>query len=221
IFPMNQQWNEVYKKEGKVFKKLQSNIPEIAAIFRKNNIRKILDLGCGYGRHVIYFAKRGFDVSGIDISKEGIKITNSWLKKENLKADLKIGDIYKKLPYPDNSFDAVIATGVIDHNEIQNIRKMILELRRVLRPNGLIFIVTAKRKFKSKNQIIILKFVDQRTRCKFIAPRTCVPLEGEQKGLIHYSFNKESLKKEFKNFENNIWLSSNKRHYLLLGKLKS
>lgn len=221
MFYMNQQWNEVYKKKGKVFTKLQSNIPKIAAIFKKNNVRKILDLGCGYGRHTVYFAKRGFDVYGIDISKEGINITNSWLKKENLRANIKIGDIYKKLPYPDNSFDAVVATGVIDHNKIQNIRKMIKELERILRPKGLIFIATAKRRFTSKKPIILLKFVNQKTRCRVIAPRTCLPLEGEQKGLIHYSFSKESLKKEFKNFKNTIWLGSSKRHYLLLGKLRT
>src|SRR3989304_7652916 len=87
------QWNEILKKKGKVFTKIKKDFPKIVTILKKNNVKKILDLGCGSGRHIVYLAKRGFDVFGIDIAKEGISLTNSWLKKENLKADLKIGDI--------------------------------------------------------------------------------------------------------------------------------
>lgn len=218
------QWNEIFKKKGKVFTKIEEDIPKIVTIFKKHNVKKILDLGCGSGRHTVYFAKRGFDVFGIDIAKEGISITRSWLKKENLKANLKIGNIYDKLPYPNDFFDAVVSTGVINHNKIQNIRKTIKEIERVLKPNGLIFITVRKnRKFKKRcpKSTIILRFGKQKIRCKVIGPRTCVPMEGGEKGLIHYIFNKESLRKEFKNFKiYDIWLDSSRRHCYLLGKLK-
>jgi 2-polyprenyl-3-methyl-5-hydroxy-6-metoxy-1,4-benzoquinol methylase len=46
-------------------------------------------LGCGSGRHVVYLAKNGFEVYGIDIAKSGIKIAKEWLKDEKLKANLK------------------------------------------------------------------------------------------------------------------------------------
>jgi 2-polyprenyl-3-methyl-5-hydroxy-6-metoxy-1,4-benzoquinol methylase len=72
-----QQWNKIFKKEGKVFIGVQEDIPKILALFKKHNVNRILDLGCGSGRHVIYFAKKGFDVYGIDVAKEGIKITKS------------------------------------------------------------------------------------------------------------------------------------------------
>ncbi|MEP2509893.1 MAG: methyltransferase domain-containing protein, partial [Reichenbachiella sp.] len=34
---------------------------------------KILDLACGKGRHSIYLNKKGFDVTGVDLSEENIK----------------------------------------------------------------------------------------------------------------------------------------------------
>ncbi|MFH1824099.1 MAG: class I SAM-dependent methyltransferase, partial [Candidatus Firestonebacteria bacterium] len=214
------QWNEIFKKEGKVFTKVQEDVPKIATVFKKHNIRKILDLGCGSGRHIIYFAKRGFDVYGIDIAEEGISITKSWLKKENFKADLKIGNIYDKLPYPDDFFDAVVSIYTIHHSRIENIRKAIQEVERVLKPEGLIFIISRKRKLRKQRlkSKIIERFRKQKVAYKVIGPKTYVPIEGGEKGLIHYLFNKESLRKEFKNFKiYNIWVTSNKRQYCLLG----
>lgn len=115
------QWNKIFKKKGKVFTKVQEDIPKIVALFKKQNVKRILDLGCGSGRHTIYFTKRGFDVFGIDIAKEGINITKSWLEKENSQANLKVGSVYNRLPYPNDFFDAIISTSVIHHEKIQNI----------------------------------------------------------------------------------------------------
>ncbi len=202
-----QQWNEVYKKEGKVFEKMQENIPEISSLFRKNKVKRILDLGCGYGRHIVYFAKHGFDVYGIDIAQEGLKIAGSWLKKENLKVHLKHASIYKKLPYPDDFFDTVVSIRVIHHSEIKEVRKTIKEIERVLKPNGLIFITVPKS--------------HKTTRFKTIAPRTYVPIEGREKGLAHYLFNKTLIKKEFRDFRIcKIWIDFH-RQYCFIGELKS
>ncbi|MEM5790534.1 MAG: hypothetical protein QXP77_00545 [Candidatus Aenigmatarchaeota archaeon] len=38
-------------------------------------------------------------------------------------------------------------------------------------------------------------------KIKIIAPRTYVPLDGREKGLIHFWFNKTLLRKEFRNFK--------------------
>ena len=217
------QWNKIFKKNGKVFIKVQKDIPKLVIILKKNNVKKILDLGCGSGRHIVYLAKKGFDVSGIDIAEEGINITKSWLKKENLKADLKIGNIYKRLPYPNNFFDAVISTGVICHNNIQGIRKTIREIERVLKQGGFVFMnVRRNRKYSQKiNSTRILPFGEFKTLCKITGPRTCVPIEGGEKGLIHYNFDRQSLRKEFKNFKiQDIWLGSDRRHLNLLGRLR-
>jgi SAM-dependent methyltransferase len=205
-------WNPVFKNKGKIFTEIRSEIPEVLKFFKKRKVRKILDLGCGSGRHTVYFAKKGFDVCGFDISDEGVKLARSWLKKEKLKADLRVGSIYRKLPYPDNFFDAVISTQVIHHARIKNIRNAISEVERVLKPHGLLFIVVRKRRITD---------LHQKDKFKIIAPRTYAPIAGWEVGVIHYLFNKKLLRKEFKNFKIfKIWVESHKRHYCLLAQSK-
>ena len=217
------QWNEAFKKHGLIFIEPQENIDEIIKLFREHGVKRILDLGCGSGRHVVYFAKNNFDVFGIDIAEVGIKLTREWLKKENLQANLKVGNIYEKLPYQDNYFDAVISTQTLHHERIQNIRHAIHEIERVLKPQGIIFITFRKRKFRKfcPNLTIIERYGKQKSRYQVIDSRTYVPIEGGERGLIHYLFNRKLIKREFKNFKiPNIWVDSNGRHYCFWGQLK-
>ena len=44
----------------------------------------MLDFACGFGRHSLEFAKRGYDVTGIDITPAYIDYANEQAKKENL-----------------------------------------------------------------------------------------------------------------------------------------
>lgn len=216
------QWNKIFEKHGKVFTEIHEDMSKIAKFFKERKVKIILDLGSGTGRHIIYLAKNGFDVYGIDIAQKGIEITKDWLKKENLQANLRIGSFYQQLPYTDNFFDAVISTSAIHHANIGDIRKAIREIERILKPKGLIFVTVRKRKFRnwSKSKIVE-KYGKQKVNYQVIADRTYVPIEGGEKGLIHYLFNKELLRKEFKSFKIiDIWVDGDKRHYCLLGELK-
>jgi ubiquinone/menaquinone biosynthesis C-methylase UbiE len=99
---------------------------------------------------------------------------------------------------------------VIHHARIEDIRKAIKEIQRVLKPRGLIFITVRKRIPKKRR----LKF-------KKLDSRTYIPVEGDEKGLIHYLFNKRLLRKEFKNFEiHDIWVDL-ENYYCLLGELSA
>lgn len=207
-------WDKFYKKEGKPYKKILKEMPRIVKFFKKRNVKRVLDLGCGTGRHLVYLAKQGFEVYGLDISRHGIRIAKKYLKQEKVKAKLKIGDIYKRLPYEDDFFDAIVSTKVIHHGKIEDIRKVIKEMERILKPKGLIFITVDKR--KSKKEIPKERLFG----IKFIAPRTFILLGGEEKGMVHFWFNKKLLRKEFKNFKiYDIWVDS-ESNYALLGELK-
>ena len=203
------QWDEIYKRYGKYLVNPQENMERIVKVFKEKNVEKVLDLGCGSGRHLIFLAGHGFKVYGIDLAETGIKLAKDWLDKKGLNADLKIGSVYKKLPYNTAFFDAVISTRVIHHARIIEIRKAIREIHRVLKPGGLIFITVRKRTPKKR-------------RAKFMTldSRTYVPVEGDEKGLIHYLFNKRILKKEFSSFRiHDIWVDR-ENYYCLLGEAR-
>lgn len=207
------QWNKLYRNE-KVYQPIQREIPQIVDIFKKYNVNRILDLGCGLGRHTVYLTREGFDVYGFDISEEAINKTRFLLQAEGLDAHLVVGSMYEQLPYEDNFFDAVICIRALHHGTIDNIRGAINEIERVLKPSGLVYATVRKRISKWK-----------RLPHKYIAPRTYVPLEGNEKGVVHYLFNKELFKKEFRNF-NILELRIDygpqewEAYYSLLGKLR-
>ncbi len=179
----------------------------------------VLDLGCGSGRHLVFLAKNGFEVYGFDIAEEGMKIAKGWLAENNLSADFKTGSLYGKLPYQNNFFDAVISTQAINHGLIEDIRMAVKEIERVLRPGGIIFITVRKRRIRNwERGKVIEKYGKQSVDYKVIAPRTYVPVEGGEKDLPHFLFNKDIIKKEFRHFKiDNIWTAKDKRHYCFLG----
>jgi SAM-dependent methyltransferase len=66
---MNEYWDKRYRAEGKIWGELPSRTAEHALeLFRRNNVKKILVPGSGYGRNTRLFSTSGFEVTGIEIS---------------------------------------------------------------------------------------------------------------------------------------------------------
>jgi len=217
-YNLTPQWNLIYKKgEGyKYYKILEphENIDRVMKILKKKKVKKILDLGCGAGRNLIYLVQNRFEVYGIDIADEGIKIIKRNLKRKKLKANLEIGNIFEELPYPNNFFDAVISIQTLQHGSPVQIKKGITEIERVLKPKGILFVTLCGRYSKGKLRYCLVK------TAKKIAPRTYVPTIGDETGLIHYIYDKQTLKKHYRNFKIlDLWKDSN-GYYCLLGENK-
>lgn len=68
-------WDEIYKTQGEVQSDVLPTAIMAAELFKKENIKNVLDLGCGMGRHSVFFAKQGFDVTATDISEKGVEET--------------------------------------------------------------------------------------------------------------------------------------------------
>ena len=97
---------------------------------------KVLDAGCGDGGMAKEIKRVYPKVSmyGIDISKHGCKLAERYCK------EAKVCDLNKKIPYPDNTFDYVIAQEIIEH--LVDPDNCFEEFRRVLKPNGKLIITT-------------------------------------------------------------------------------
>ena len=102
---------------------------------------RVLDLGCGFGRHAFEAFRRGADVVAVDRSADEVaEVTKMFgamvaageaaptQLARAVRADL------TALPFPDGSFDTVIASEVLEH--IPNDADAIAEIARVVRPGG-------------------------------------------------------------------------------------
>lgn len=206
---MKNVWDEVFKSKKKKYPNIQEDMPRIIKFFKAHKVKNVLDLGYGSGRHTVYLARQGFNVFGIDSSRVGKNVTIALLKKRELKAKLILGDIYEKLPYGDNFFDAIVSTQTLHHERIGKIRKLISETERILKPDGFVFIT-----------VLNLKAVEK-SLLKKIGPQTFVYLHGHDKGVPHYMFNRTNLHKELADFKIlDIRLEKKRNHYCLLGQLK-
>jgi len=102
---------------------------------------RVLDMGCGAGRHAFEVYRRGGDVIAFDMDADelaGVSDLFHAMKQagevpEGAEADVKQGDALQ-LPFGDGEFDRVVAAEVLEHipADIQAIH----ELVRVLRPGG-------------------------------------------------------------------------------------
>ena len=94
--------------------------------------RSLLEMGCGNGRNVVWLAKEGFRVTGVDLSPEGVRITRARLRLEGVKARARIMDI-TCLAFPEESYDVVIS----DSAQItDDVPRALAEAYRVLKPGG-------------------------------------------------------------------------------------
>jgi ubiquinone/menaquinone biosynthesis C-methylase UbiE len=99
---------------------------------------RVLDLGCGSGRMMVWNADRGAWTVGVDVAP--------FFAHEALEqTDLVLGDL-RQLPLPDASFDKAWSLDVFEHLSIDALTAMLRETNRVLAPGGTLFVYSHVRK---------------------------------------------------------------------------
>jgi SAM-dependent methyltransferase len=104
---------------------------------------RMLDLGCGFGRHAFEGARRGATVVAFDYSFDELVQVNATFGAMHEAGEIPAGvdgsgvrgDAHH-LPFPDSSFDRIIASEVLEH--LPDDAAAVRELARVLRPGGTI-----------------------------------------------------------------------------------
>jgi D-alanine-D-alanine ligase len=119
--------------------------------FDKNAV--ILDLACGQGRHTLELARRGYsNLFGLDRSRYLINRAKKIAGNENLSVNFKEGDA-RKLPYQADKFDFVLILGNSFgyFENIEDDTKILKEVFRVLKPNGIFLIDVADGLYLKEN----------------------------------------------------------------------
>jgi 2-polyprenyl-6-hydroxyphenyl methylase / 3-demethylubiquinone-9 3-methyltransferase len=129
------------------------------------NGKTALEVGCGGGILTEEICKMGFITTGIDPSEQSLRtaINHAKISKLDIKYDKGTGE---RLPYSDNSFDCIFCCDVLEH--VNDLPKVISEISRVLKPQGVFFYDTLNRTFISK--LVAIKIWQEWKRWAFMPP---------------------------------------------------
>ena len=97
---------------------------------------RALDVGCGTGDFTAQMAQGGAVVVGTDVAEAALERA----RRRHPAQDFRLVPIDGPLPFPDNAFDLVWATEVIEH--IADTARWLSEIRRVLAPSGRLLLTT-------------------------------------------------------------------------------
>jgi len=154
----------------------------------------VLEIGFGTGNALIKIAElvgKNSHVFGIDISPKMVELTNKKIKSRSLSDRVKLtcGDAIK-LPYYNNKFNAVFLSFTLELFDTPEIPEILKEIKRVLRPNGRLGIVSIS---KENGNSVFLKLYEW-SHIKFPKYIDCRPIFAAE-SLKDAGFNIEYKKK--------------------------
>lgn len=161
----------------------------LAAKWAEEGAHSVLDLGCGLGRHAVYFAKQGFQVAAVDLSKDAVEITKQKGTDNGVELLCMVADM-TQIPFDDNSFDRVFSYHVISHQDTPGVQRVVDEITRVLKPGGKVFLTMCSKAHCAFSQESYPR-LDENTVLK---------TEGAEVDVPHFFADKEALRKLFHDY---------------------
>ena len=152
-----QKWQNLYLQFGMVNDVVLYDRKNVAIDYLKKSCKpgtRILDAGCGAGIVALEIAQSGYQIHGVDISKEMIELCEKNLAKSGIESDqckFTYGDIFDS-EFPAESFEGIIALGFMQY---QKDEPTILDrFYEMLEPGGT-FIVTGPNRFPLSNFFVL------------------------------------------------------------------
>ncbi len=177
-------WNSIYQEKGVFQNKPSEHVAGAIDSFRRSGVRRILDLGCGTGRHIVLMVGNGFEVYGCDSSEEALKVTSGLYPALELKqCEMTF------LPYDSGFFEGVICNHVLQHGLMTDILKAASEILRILRPGGHLFLTAVSDRHPKS-------FTGRE-----IEPGTRIDTDAIDGHVPHHFFTQDELKLIFEGFE--------------------
>jgi SAM-dependent methyltransferase len=188
---VNDSWNNYWKDESIRGQWAQPDkvITDLLWKIDRAKVNKVLDLGCGIGRHAVHFAKAGFSVTAVDSSGEALAVLRKQSLEESIKLKVTEADFTQNPAlFPRNYFDLVIAFNVLYHGQRKDLENSINLAHYWLKPGGFFFFTCPTRrdgKFGNGEKV---------------APNTFKSLNSIHPGDIHYFSDETDIMFFLKNF---------------------
>ena len=179
-------WNSIYEAQGVFQRDPSSRVLAAISHFKEKGYSRILDLGCGTGRHTTILLDNDFEVHGCDSSEEALRVVSNLISD----ADFRKCDM-ASLPYSSDFFDAIVCNHVIQHGLLADARKASDEMWRVIRPAGSLFLIVVS---------------TEHPKCstgREIEPNTRIDTDAVDGHIPHHFFTESELCELFDRFEIN------------------
>jgi len=206
-------YDEFIESEGRHLSRRLNDAFELAVV---EPGMKVLDVGCGRGEILQHCMHLGIEVYGIDYAEAAVRMSLDVLntaleevpeaKTGVLRSDAKF------LPFPDNYFDRVLMFDVVEHLHPWELHEALLDVRRVMKPNGRFIVHTAPNLWYDKYAYPVVRAIrraqgyDEKNYPK--DPRAITPVNQDvhvnEQDLL--SMRRTLSKAGFKKI--NVWLDS-------------
>lgn len=128
----------------------EQEVDELLHLLNLNGKRRILDLGCGIGRHSLALAARGHAVVGVDLMEAYIDRARQAAAQRLLVVDFAVGDM--RMYRGDDEFDVIVNLfGTFGYFDDEGNRRVIENSFAMLRPGGQFLIETAGKEILARN----------------------------------------------------------------------
>ncbi len=149
---------------------------------------RVLDQGCGLGRHAILFAALGFTVTASDASATAVAHVQDWAQRAGLQIDTRVCDALQD-DFAPASFDVVLSYNVIYHGYREVFSARIQHIRELLRMGGLFFLTAHTRRDQKYGE------------GQQVAPHTYLSPNSITPGDMHYFTDEADLRELLAGFE--------------------
>ena len=138
---MSKIWDKVYSNDSAFFGEEPSDFAQKCySDFKRCDVKRLLELGCGQGRDTIFFASNGLDVFAVDSSKVAIENINQKTRETNISLHLSHFEVRQALLFDSSHFDAIYSHMFYNmYFTDEELNFLFKESSKVLKNNGLLY----------------------------------------------------------------------------------
>ncbi len=134
---------EIWDACGRAFNRFNSASDSFSEIMERPAVERltgnvagarVLDLGCGAGPYSIWFAERGSQVSGLDLSETMLALARQKAVDRGVRIDFRIADMREPLPFNNAEFDLVFTATALHY--VEDLAGLFREIARVTKRTG-------------------------------------------------------------------------------------